>query len=403
MVDTGLKLVSGQSDIKQAWLSILPGLNASSKILIKPNAFLAPLSTRFELIQMICQSLMALDLGGSSLQKENICIYECTWDGQAGISLAYGNKMSQLDVTWDSADRAGFSLPFMANDYNHYMTQLVDWADYIINMSIMKAREDVCGITGLLKNHMGTVSSSTSRYSIYETSHSIAAGPEKCLNPFIGEIFVAQNNALINKSLLNITDGIWARYGGNAYMSSPQSWQSFDNKNPCLLLFSRDPVAADTAHLDITNQERALRLLNQFSLQPDPANFPDSSHILSVEAVGGGSTDYNLIINDGSTDLTSQLQSLRQRIKLQTSPNPMTGAANIYFYLPQSGEVKLDILSLQGRIVKTLLNKRFMKHGLQKVHFDSRDTGYKIMAPGIYVARLRFNKIESFTKLQIIR
>ena len=131
-------------------------------------------------------------------------------NGQAGLNTAYGSYMSSLDVTYTSAENAGFTLPVTVNNRSHYLTQLVDWADYIINITIMKSHNDITGITGVIKSHMGTVSNSSGGYSIYGTTHQSNQDEVLCLNPVMGEILSGHSSAIVQKSVLNITDGLFA-------------------------------------------------------------------------------------------------------------------------------------------------------------------------------------------------
>lgn len=403
MMESGIKRVTGLSDLSAAWLSLFPGITPDSKILIKPSCLIDSFCTRFEIIQVVCESLMNLDLGGgNNIKKENICLYECTWDGQAGLNKAYGSSMNSLDITYNSADQAGFSLPITVNNHQHYMSQLVSWADYIINISIMKTHNDTCGITGLLKSHMGTISSSSSGYEIYSKTHQNSNDAKKCLNPIIGEIWAGQSSALIQKSVLNITDGIFASYDGTTFGSRPQSWQNFNNGSPSILLFSKDPVAIDTAHLALTNEERVLRGFKPFSLQPDPINFPDSSHILSVEAVGGGSTDYKLVIHDQNGIIRHTREILRPNARLSAITDPLHKRVKIHFYLSESSDVTLDILTIHGKLVTAIIRNRFMSPGFNQAIWSAEKDYLQAKAAGIYIARLKINRQAYFQRIHLL-
>jgi uncharacterized protein (DUF362 family) len=404
MVDTGIKILTGQTDLPAAWLSLFPGLNASSKILIKPSCLLRNFCTRFETIQAVCESLMALDLGGGArLGRNNISVYESTLNGQAGLNLAYQSDMSALDVTYTSAESAGFNIPVSVNGRTHYLTSLANWADYVINISVMKAHGDITGITGVIKSHMGSVSNNTGGYSIFAYTHQRAADETLCLNPIMGEILSGGSSAFIQKSVLNITDGIFGSYRGGTWDGVPNAWQTLGGASPSLLLFSKDMVALDTAHLDLTNQERTARSYRAYSLSRDTVNFPDASHILSAQAAGAGTTEYTLTVNDDTTDTARQMLDAGAGSGLAATPNPSNRSVKIRLYIPNPAKVSLDIFDIKGTRIVRLLDARTMPRGAHQVFWNGQKENNRPAASGTYFAHLKMENARYIARINLFR
>jgi carboxypeptidase T len=84
-------------------------------------------------------------------------------------------------------------------------------------------------------------------------------------------------------------------------------------------------------------------------------------------------------VGDGPTVATLELSAAR--------PNPARGLTSFELSLPSSGTVRLEILDLQGRRVRTLVDAR-MSAGRFVQGWDlTRDDG-QVVAPGVYLARL---------------
>uniref|UniRef100_A0A832I5B2 T9SS type A sorting domain-containing protein n=1 Tax=Eiseniibacteriota bacterium TaxID=2212470 RepID=A0A832I5B2_UNCEI len=69
-------------------------------------------------------------------------------------------------------------------------------------------------------------------------------------------------------------------------------------------------------------------------------------------------------------------------------PNPSSGPTSIAYTLPRSGAVALDVLDLQGRRVRTLVEGA-RPAGTHLAAWDGRDDGGRAVAAGVYFFRLR--------------
>jgi hypothetical protein len=92
----------------------------------------------------------------------------------------------------------------------------------------------------------------------------------------------------------------------------------------------------------------------------------------------------------GETDL-SGITGLRLPPVLHfdpVHPNPATNGAWLDFGLPQSGAVTIQLYSINGRLVRTLLDHE-LEAGIHRVAWDGRGRGGNLVASGIYIARLQ--------------
>ncbi len=84
-------------------------------------------------------------------------------------------------------------------------------------------------------------------------------------------------------------------------------------------------------------------------------------------------------VGDGPIPAALELSAAR--------PNPAHGLTTFELALPQAASVRLEILDLQGRRVRTLVNDRLSAGRFVKGWDLTRDDG-QVVAPGVYLARL---------------
>lgn len=76
------------------------------------------------------------------------------------------------------------------------------------------------------------------------------------------------------------------------------------------------------------------------------------------------------------------------RFELTSRPNPSPGASELWFHLPQHGEVNLRIIDVTGRQVRRLLARAEIGAGWNHLLWDGRDGGGREVASGMYFAVL---------------
>jgi len=87
---------------------------------------------------------------------------------------------------------------------------------------------------------------------------------------------------------------------------------------------------------------------------------------------------------------------------LPSQPNPWSPETRIAFVLPRAGEVRLQIYSVDGRLVRTLINDQ-RPAGRQSVRWDGKDEAGRGAASGVYVYRLEAAGIAESRKLVLVR
>ncbi len=75
------------------------------------------------------------------------------------------------------------------------------------------------------------------------------------------------------------------------------------------------------------------------------------------------------------------------QVTLQASPSPVRDHAQLRLALPQAGRVSVEVLDVEGRVVKVLARGEFAR-GAHTLGWDGRDEAGRKVASGIYVYRL---------------
>jgi acetyl esterase/lipase len=70
------------------------------------------------------------------------------------------------------------------------------------------------------------------------------------------------------------------------------------------------------------------------------------------------------------------------------SPNPFSRMTTIHFYLAEPQQVRLEVYTVGGRLVTTLVSEN-MPSGSHEVTWNGRGRGGRVVAAGIYIYRLR--------------
>jgi hypothetical protein len=110
----------------------------------------------------------------------------------------------------------------------------------------------------------------------------------------------------------------------------------------------------------------------------------------------GTSITWNISIIEQYTfdKLNSTDQQLLEKIDLQIFPNPSSGLVNIRFNASFEGDIKIDILDVQGKIIKSPYRGPHVDQNIYQ--WDSQ------VAPGIYYCRVTA-KNQSITKPILIQ
>ncbi len=92
------------------------------------------------------------------------------------------------------------------------------------------------------------------------------------------------------------------------------------------------------------------------------------------------------------------VEDVPTRVKLLgVSSNPMRGSGYVMFELPKRAKVRLDLIDVQGRVVRVLANSEFDR-GVHRVRLDG--TG---LPQGVYFVRMRVENKEQVAKFLMVR
>lgn len=105
--------------------------------------------------------------------------------------------------------------------------------------------------------------------------------------------------------------------------------------------------------------------------------------------------------NSSDRDLAKKNEEESQELQYlgYNYPNPFNPATNIRFTLPETKKVKIDIYSITGQKIKTLVNNT-MKSGYHKITWDATDENGIKVSSGVYIYQLKYGN-EVFTKKMI--
>ena len=81
------------------------------------------------------------------------------------------------------------------------------------------------------------------------------------------------------------------------------------------------------------------------------------------------------------------------------SPNPFNPNTQIKFGLPNNQKVKIDVYSITGQKVKTLINTT-MNAGYHTINWNATDENGAKVSSGVYIYQLRCGN-EVFTKKMV--
>jgi len=98
-----------------------------------------------------------------------------------------------------------------------------------------------------------------------------------------------------------------------------------------------------------------------------------------------------------------EISSLPRQFALHPSrPNPFRGSTRIGFDLPVSQHVALEVLDLQGRVVRTLVRGE-RPAGSYVAEWDGRDGQGRQVGAGVYIYRLATASFRAQRKMSLIR
>ena len=260
LLDRGLLELTGQTDVIQAWRSLLPGYQTGRKIAVKVNFNNGwACNETHNMVDALVEVVNALARGltAAGVAPEDIWLYDVVrimpdrflnrLRCPGVVCWTKNGSCGTRQATW-SGTKPGSVITFSRPIRQQLLPDVVVDADYLINIPITK-RHSLAGITLGYKNHFGSIESCWNVHdyiwltsSVFTTSYNPLV--EIMANPHFGP-----------KTVLTIGDCLFGSLKNQS--DPPLRWTTFGNQAPGLLLLSRDPVAIDCVQRDLLYREAA--------------------------------------------------------------------------------------------------------------------------------------------------
>ncbi|MDI6783564.1 MAG: DUF362 domain-containing protein [bacterium] len=239
MTNAAIRELTGIADLGQAWQSLFPGITGTSGIAIKINLiYPSVMPTHPQVVNTITNGLGMMF--GGTYNVNNIIIYDMygnTNFTSAGYTINTGSTGVRCFGTPTVGYDTSFTIPVgsTTSQLSKIITQM---SSYLINAAVMKDHSQA-GVTLTMKNHYGSVHNPASLFH--------GSQPNGC-NPDIADI--NKCDTIKTRQKLVMIDALYGIESGGP---------TGGGRDFCYngLIFSTDPVAADTVGRNIINQYRA--------------------------------------------------------------------------------------------------------------------------------------------------
>lgn len=258
MVDQGLMHLTGTGSVAAAWAELLPGYQAGQTIAIKVNFNNAlECAEGDNQIDALIEPVNALIAG----LKQRGVLEQDIWVYDARRRLPYrfldGCPFDNVRFYDAEGDCGGDKATFESNDPSaivHFgypvadrrITDVLINATYVVNVPILK-RHGIHPVTLGFKNHFGSIDPKPVDLHNYIDPSSGAYSPSR--SPLV-DIYANPN--IVGKTVLTVGDGL---FGAPGAVAVPVRWDTFGDRAPNSLFFSRDPVAVDCVMYDLIDAE----------------------------------------------------------------------------------------------------------------------------------------------------
>ena len=248
MLDRGLCELTDAESAADAWRMLLPNLQLSDRITIKMNmnnaSFDKNITTnRMDQTMPLVNGILEDLVNGLGLSEERITILDASrwFHPEKMKGRCRFKNVHWVDETeeerWDKNESVTFTQDTPEPGGDFWMPKAYTHAEHIINLCLMKSHN--CGITGAMKNHLGSIPSPRN---LHEGMGSKSFIADVCNSPCIR-----------NKVRVNIADALFANWHNNVW--APRPWKTFPGESPNSLIMGTDPVALDSVMLDHIMEE----------------------------------------------------------------------------------------------------------------------------------------------------
>lgn len=195
---------------------------------------------------------------------------------------------------------------------------------------------------------------------------------------------------------------LWFGVESDLYRFDEQTWQAFD-------------MSATETAWSITRDRNGVVWIGSWS---GAERFDGEKWDLLTSADGLVSTPVYTVLADadntkwfctgaGVSAFSEIITGIAERshpssISLSTFPNPFNPSATIEFTLPQSGRTTLEVYSLSGQRIRTLVSGT-MNAGGHSVIWDGLDERGRTVSSGVYFARIGVGEGSAVKKMLLLR
>lgn len=116
----------------------------------------------------------------------------------------------------------------------------------------------------------------------------------------------------------------------------------------------------------------------------------------------GNATALNVIVLGGAASVDQNGDLPHSFALYSNAPNPFNPVTTIRFDTPRATNVRLDILNVSGRRVRTLVNGS-VPAGSRSVIWDGRDNSGQPVGSGIYFYKLDAGEYHSTKKMALLK
>jgi hypothetical protein len=324
--------------------------------------------------------------------------------------------------------------PFQTSDgqVEAYLPQAYLDATYMFNMPVLK-KHHRAGISLCSKNHFGSLTPDLgSAFSVHYSLPCPDATGEAVNGDYgVYRIFVdfMGFKHLGAKTVLYIIDGIWSSVN---WGHPPIKWRMtpFNNDWPSSIFMSQDPVAIESVGFDFLFNEfdpnhptegipattdkgpfprfagtdDFLHQAADTTKWPDDIRYAPNGDGVHLKSMGthehwnnavdkkysrnlGAGKGIELYLVEGATAVPGNITSGCFSIKSNT-PNPFKQLTTIIYYLPAPASVKLEIYSISGQLITTLVNKNMPAGEHQAIWNIANHFGSSAVS-GVYMCKLQ--------------